>query len=106
MRILLDESLPRRLIRELPGHFVSTVTDNGDLQHAPAIAQSRVGSALRLVRAMLSCTQLMHPPTLTIDHRHYGPVMVPAVPLPPAAGVPTQEQVHAPPSHTRRTRNA
>ena len=29
MRILLDESLPRRLIRELPGHIVSTVTDNG-----------------------------------------------------------------------------
>lgn len=29
MRILLDESLPRRLIRELSGHAVSTVTDNG-----------------------------------------------------------------------------
>ena len=29
MRILLDESLPRRLIRELHGHAVSTVTDNG-----------------------------------------------------------------------------
>ncbi len=29
MRILLDESLPRRLARELPGHIVSTVTDNG-----------------------------------------------------------------------------
>ena len=29
MRILLDESLPRRLIRELPGHIISTVTDNG-----------------------------------------------------------------------------
>ena len=29
MRILLDESLPRRLVRELPGHIVSTVTDNG-----------------------------------------------------------------------------
>lgn len=29
MRILLDESLPRRLIRELSGHIVSTVTDNG-----------------------------------------------------------------------------
>lgn len=29
MRILLDESLPRRLIHELPRHIVSTVTDNG-----------------------------------------------------------------------------
>ena len=29
MRILLDESLPRRLIGELPGHAVSTVTDSG-----------------------------------------------------------------------------
>ena len=28
MRILLDESLPRRLIGELPGHTVSTVTEN------------------------------------------------------------------------------
>lgn len=29
MRILLDESLPRRLISELSGHTVSTVTDQG-----------------------------------------------------------------------------
>ena len=29
MRILLDESLPRRLIRELPGHSVRTVTESG-----------------------------------------------------------------------------
>lgn len=29
MRILLDESLPRRLIGELPGHSTSTVTENG-----------------------------------------------------------------------------
>ena len=29
MRILLDESLPKRLVRELPGHIISTVTDNG-----------------------------------------------------------------------------
>ena len=29
MRILLDESLPRRLIRELSGHIISTVTDDG-----------------------------------------------------------------------------
>ena len=29
MRILLDESLPRRLVGELAGHTASTVTDNG-----------------------------------------------------------------------------
>ena len=29
MRILLDESLPRRLLGELTGHSVSTVTDEG-----------------------------------------------------------------------------
>lgn len=29
MRILLDESLPRRLIRELSEHAVSTVTESG-----------------------------------------------------------------------------
>jgi predicted nuclease of predicted toxin-antitoxin system len=29
MRILLDESLPRRLTRELPGHSASTVTERG-----------------------------------------------------------------------------
>ena len=29
MRILLDESLPRRLISELAGHTISTVTDQG-----------------------------------------------------------------------------
>ena len=41
MHILLDEPLPRRLISELTGHTVSTVTDqgwsgleNGELLHA------------------------------------------------------------------------
>ena len=29
MRILLDESLPRRLVGELAGHTASTVTDSG-----------------------------------------------------------------------------
>ncbi len=29
MRILIDESLPRRLKRELPGHDVSTVPEKG-----------------------------------------------------------------------------
>jgi predicted nuclease of predicted toxin-antitoxin system len=29
MRILLDESLPRELARELPGHFVRTVVEMG-----------------------------------------------------------------------------
>jgi predicted nuclease of predicted toxin-antitoxin system len=29
MRILLDESLPRRLVGKLAGHTASTVTDNG-----------------------------------------------------------------------------
>ena len=44
MRILLDESLPRRLRKELPGHTVLTVTecgwsglDNGTLLRAAAV---------------------------------------------------------------------
>ena len=44
MRVLLDECVPRRLRRELPGHDVSTATDEG-------WSGRRDGDLLALMRA-------------------------------------------------------